>query len=251
MEEKTRSWPIRTVQLEDERYDQASKYTDECKKMYHKAVVVYTRNMQAYVFYYDDEERYLCMLSLEGRGMVSTKVVHYECDVPLETIDVVSKNIRFVPKTKQTKTGQLFTGELYDFLQQDDLGKERYDIINMDSCNTWSTLKNCVETVFKRRLLKPCAVLIITCSFRGNNTKKEKGLYKAMFNCIDDVTSYGHQYGYKVAAKHDQFNYGTMYCLFFKVIDYQKTMTNPTQPWTASHWLNESMKIETPLKPDL
>lgn len=108
-------WPIKSCAVGKQDYNQKNKYTDENKRIYHRGLVFYINDRQAYKAERGDESP-TRVLSLESTGMVSMKLMVNDCGIPLEHVDVVSRNARFAPTNKSVKTGVLYFGELYDYL---------------------------------------------------------------------------------------------------------------------------------------
>lgn len=251
-------WSVKATSVGLQSYDQEKKKKDKNKAMYYPALVLYVKSLQSYQRYFNFG-RPPRVLSLEDLGMISATRMHQECGIPVEYFDLVSRDVVFSSFPKNKKHGIFYTGELYDFLQQSRITKHRYDVLNLDSCNTWDKLKRCIKLVFERQLMDIVSFLMITCSSRDSSTEHRKELAErqgeklpqntSVKKCEADVIKYAERYGYAVHANHPEFTYGTMYCLFFKVIHWESTMSYDggiPGPWTASYWLQEPMVFDTP-----
>jgi len=250
-------WPIRAKPVGPRKYDQDRKKHDKNKEMYYKALCSYTKNLQAYHRYFNFEHPPR-VLSLEDTAMISSIRLHQECNIPVEYFDLVSRDVAFSASNKN-KHGILYTGEMSNLLKQPRIEMHRYDVINFDSCNTWDTFKDCVELLFRRQLVDIVSVIVITCSSRVSSAEHRQKLaerggekmpqHTQIQQCKNDVAEYARAYGYVVCANHHEFSYDSMYCLFFKVVHWESTMSYDggiPGPWTASYWLQEPMVFDTP-----
>jgi hypothetical protein len=250
------AWPIHAKLVKKSTYNQNGKYEDKNKALYYPVIIMYVKSLQEYHVYYNFEH-FPRVLSLEHTGMVSAKVLHQQCGIPIEYFDIVSRDVEFSSDNKNH--GIFYTGELCDFLKRPEIERFRYDVLVLDSCNTWDTLKECLKIIFKRQLIDICSVIMLTCSSRSNTIEHKKRVEarngeKLPQNnditiCQEDVIRLAKKYGYIAEARHNQFTYGTMYCLFFKVIHEESTMSYDggiPGPWTADYWARECVVFETP-----
>lgn len=238
-------FPIRGIQIGLEDYKQRDKKTDQNKQIYYKCLVAYINDLKSYNRMTQvKNDTPLDYITLESYEMTSAKLFVSETGARIQNIDIISKNVQFTKTKKSVKTGDLFTGELFDYL--DDVRPRVYDVVNFDFCGTWTKQKGCVKKMFQLRLFDECAFLAITCCAR-NNAKSEH-LYQNQdeAECRNDVRKWAWANGYAAEAHHEEFHYNSMFCLFFKVIHLENTMSYQGGidcKITAHKWLHTSVDI--------
>lgn len=228
-------------------YNQNAKRSDANKLAYHQTVANYVKDIQAYNAACKYTEP-LEVLTLESTDLASARMLVDECGIPLQHIDMVSRNVRFEKVRKNTKTGDLYTGELYDYLTRiRPLGG--YDVCIFDFCGVWANQKECVKRLFDMKLLDECAFLTITCCSRNNTSDKSEYQGHDYDKCEDDVHEWAKDNGYRVADHHPRYVYKNMFCLFFKVIHCKRTMSyagGVQCEQTAADWLRAPVDVVMP-----
>lgn len=243
-------FPIKGFARGKQDYKQEAKRSDEHKYTYHQWIAKYVNDLHAY----NAQCGYggpLDVLTLESVDLASTRVLVEQCGVPLDHIDIVSRNVEFKAVSKKIKTGDLYTGELYDYLLNI-RPTGGYDVIIFDFCGVWATQKHCVKRVFDMQLLDECAFITVTCCARNNTRDKSEYQWHDYDKCEDDVREWAKANGYRVAAHHSLFRYESMFCIFFKVIHCKTTMSYKGGircKRTAADWLREPLLSSSPPPP--
>lgn len=241
-------FPIRGREVGTKDYNQKVKQGDVNKKLYHKALALCVNDLRSYNRLCGVSEKdAFDVLTLEGKDAESAKIMVQECGVKLEHMDLVSKNVEFKVTKKNIKTGDLFTGELFNYLSM--RRADTYDVANFDFCGTWATQKYCVRRLFEEHMFDECSFLVVTCSGRGNPGSKSSYQREDEEECIHDVMIWAWSHGYAAHVTHRPFHYGTMYVLFFKVIHLKNTMSyngGIDCAITAQEWLRTPIDIEVP-----
>lgn len=239
-------FPIKGREVGPKDYNQEKKHKDENKKLYHAGLVTHVNDLINYNTLCGSETP-IDVITLESKDAASAKIMVQQCGIRLDHIDLVSKNVEFFTTKRNVKTGDLYNGELFNYLNN--IRPQVYDVANFDFSGTWATQKKCVKRVFEDHLMDECSLLAITCSLRGNPGSHSLYQRQDEQQCIHDVKMWAWANGYDAHVAHRPFHYDTMFVVFFKVIHLEFTMNYKDGidcSITAQEWMRTPIDIEVP-----
>lgn len=198
--------------------------SEEIKKLFNKNVC---RLVASVVGFWDDrgvdiEKEKWHALVLDGLYLGTTHALVKQNLIPLEHIDIVSKNITMEPATATVETGYLYTGLMSTFLLQElPVHSRRYEIMVLDFCGGWpgENRENirAVQAAFMNNACMDISSMAITFSFRNGPNSPSQYIGQMLDIVRRDVAEIARLNGYSIHEK-EYTKHDSSFSLFYKII---------------------------------